>query len=62
MSHAVLAIAAPVAVGLAAGHLVAGLLAGVGGLLATMADRAGPYLMRCGVLPPPRSSAARPAC
>jgi hypothetical protein len=28
MSHAVLAIAAPVAVGLAAGHLVAGLLAG----------------------------------
>jgi FUSC-like inner membrane protein yccS len=46
MGHAVLAIAAPVAVGLAAGHLVAGLLAGVGGLLATMADRAGPYLMR----------------
>ena len=46
MSHAVLAIAAPVAVGLAAGHLAAGLLAGVGGLLATMADRAGPYLMR----------------
>ena len=46
MSHAVLAIAAPVAVGLAAGHLVAGVLAGVGGLLATMADRAGPYLMR----------------
>jgi len=46
MSHAVLAIAAPVAVGLAAGHLVAGLLAGVGGLLATMADRTGPYLMR----------------
>jgi uncharacterized membrane protein YccC len=46
MSHAVLAIAVPVAVGLAAGHLVAGVLAGVGGLLATMADRAGPYLMR----------------
>jgi uncharacterized membrane protein YccC len=46
MSHAVLAIAAPVAVGLASGHLVAGLLAGVGGLIATMADRAGPYLMR----------------
>jgi uncharacterized membrane protein YccC len=46
MSYAVLAIAAPVAVGLAAGHLVAGVLAGVGGLLATMAGRAGPYLMR----------------
>jgi hypothetical protein len=35
MSHAVLAIAVPVA----AGHLVAGVLAGVGGLVATMADR-----------------------
>jgi hypothetical protein len=46
MSHAVLAIAVPVAIGLAAGHLVAGVLAGVGGLLATIADRAGPYLMR----------------
>ena len=46
MGHAVLAIAVPLAVGLAAGHLVAGVLAGVGGLLATMADRAGPYLMR----------------
>ena len=46
MSHAVLAIAVPVAVGLAAGHLAAGVLAGVGGLIATMADRAGPYPMR----------------
>jgi uncharacterized membrane protein YccC len=46
MIHAVLAIAGPVAVGLAAGHLVAGVVAGVGLLIATMADRAGPYLMR----------------
>ena len=46
MCHAVLAIAVPLAVGLAAGHLVAGVLAGVGRLLATMADRAGPYPMR----------------
>jgi hypothetical protein len=46
MSHAVLAIVVPMAVGLAFGHPVAGVLAGVGGLIATMADRAGPYLMR----------------
>ena len=46
MGHAVLAIAVPVAVGLAAGHLVAGVVAGLGGLIATMADRAGPYLVR----------------
>jgi uncharacterized membrane protein YccC len=46
MGHAVLAIAVPMAVGLATGHLVLGVLAGVGGLLGIMADRAGPYLMR----------------
>jgi len=46
MGHAVLAIAVPVAVGLAAGHLVAGVVAGLGELIATMADRAGPYLVR----------------
>ena len=46
MGHAVLAIAVLLAVGLASGHLVPGILAGVGGLLATMADRTGPYLMR----------------
>ena len=46
MGHAVLAIAVPMAAGLASGHLVPGVLAGVGGLIATMADRTGPYLMR----------------
>lgn len=46
MGHAGLAIAVPVAVGLAAGHLVAGVVAGLGGLIATMADRAGPYQVR----------------
>ena len=46
MGHAVLAIAVPMAVGLATGHLVPGVLAGLGGLLATMADRGSPYLMR----------------
>jgi uncharacterized membrane protein YccC len=46
MGHAALAIAVPMAVGLASGHLAPGVLAGVGGLLATMADRTGPYLMR----------------
>jgi uncharacterized membrane protein YccC len=46
MGHAVLAIAVPMAVGLASGHLVPGVLAGVGGLLASMADRAGPYWLR----------------
>jgi hypothetical protein len=34
------------AVGLASGHLAPGVLAGVGGLIGTTADRAGPYLMR----------------
>jgi hypothetical protein len=46
MGHAVLAIAVPMAVGLASGHLAPGVLAGVGGLIGTTADRAGPYLMR----------------
>jgi uncharacterized membrane protein YccC len=46
MVHAVLAIAVPLAVGLAAGHVVPGVLAGVGGLLATMVDRPGAYLTR----------------
>jgi hypothetical protein len=46
MGQAALAIAVPMAVGLASGHLAPGVLAGVGGLLATMADRTGPYLMR----------------
>jgi uncharacterized membrane protein YccC len=46
MGHAVLAIAVPPAVGLATGHLAAGVAAGLGGLLGTLADRAGPYLMR----------------
>jgi len=36
----------PMAVGLASGHLAPGVLAGVGGLIATMGDRTGPYLMR----------------
>jgi uncharacterized membrane protein YccC len=46
MGHAGLAIAVPLAVGLATGHLVPGVLAGVGGLLGTMADRPGAYLVR----------------
>jgi uncharacterized membrane protein YccC len=46
MGHAVLAIALPMAAGLASGHLIPGVLAGVGGLLASMADRTGPYWMR----------------
>jgi uncharacterized membrane protein YccC len=46
MVHAVLAIAVPLAVGLTAGHLIPGILAGVGGLLSTMSDRPGAYLVR----------------
>ena len=46
MGHAVLAIAVPMAVGLAAGHLIPGVVAGLGAALATMADRVSPYLMR----------------
>ncbi|HEX4660410.1 MAG TPA: hypothetical protein VH307_23730 [Streptosporangiaceae bacterium] len=46
MGHAVLAIAVPMAVGLATGHLVPGVLAEAGGLVGALADRGGPYLMR----------------
>jgi uncharacterized membrane protein YccC len=46
MSHAVLAIAVPLAISLAARHPIPGVVAGVGGLLATPADRPGPYLIR----------------
>jgi uncharacterized membrane protein YccC len=46
MVHAVLAIAVPMAVGLATGHLTPGVVAGLGAALATMADRVSPYLMR----------------
>jgi uncharacterized membrane protein YccC len=46
MGHAALAIAAPMAIGLATGHLTPGVVAGLGAALATMADRGGPYLTR----------------
>jgi uncharacterized membrane protein YccC len=46
MGHAALAIAVPMAVGLATGHLTPGVVAGLGAALATMADRGGPYLTR----------------
>jgi uncharacterized membrane protein YccC len=46
MGHAAVAIAVPMAVGLAAGHLAPGVVAAVGGMFASMVDRAGPYSMR----------------
>ena len=46
MGHAALAIAVPMAVGLATGHLTPGVVAGLGAALATMADRVSPYWMR----------------
>jgi uncharacterized membrane protein YccC len=46
MGHAVLAMAVPQAVGLAAGYPIPGVVAGVGGLFATLVDRPGPYLIR----------------
>jgi uncharacterized membrane protein YccC len=46
MGHTALAVAGPAAVGLATGHPVFAVVGGVGGLLAAIVDRAGPYLMR----------------
>jgi hypothetical protein len=46
MGLAALAIGVPVAVGLAVGHTVQGVLIAVGGLVGALADRPGPYPMR----------------
>jgi uncharacterized membrane protein YccC len=46
MGLAALAVGVPLAVGIAAGHTIDGVLASVGGLVAALADRVGPYPVR----------------
>jgi hypothetical protein len=46
MVHAAIAIGAPVITGVAVGQTVHGVLASLGGFVASLADRAGPYTAR----------------